>query len=175
MRDSGAETETQLALQLLVGLARCTHSVMKYCVNDILRYGLKISEFEVLELLYHKGPTPQGQIAERVLLTMGSITYVVDQLEKKGLVKRVPCAADRRIIYAEITEAGKTKMDAIFPPHAEEVRRAVSGLTVEEQKQAVALLKKMGLAAAALTPESAASEDAPGPSTRLPKNKVNLS
>lgn len=175
MNQPGSEIETQLALQLLVGLARCTHSVMKYCVNDILRYDLKISEFEVLELLYHKGQTPQGAIAERVLLTTGSITYIVNQLEKKGLVQRVPCPEDRRIIYAEITEAGKAKMDKMFPPHAEEVRRAVSGLTVEEQQQALALLKKMGLAASALTHDSEISEEAQTPSRKLPKNKVNLS
>lgn len=169
-----SEKETELALQLLVALARSTHSVMKYCVNDILRYDLKVSEFEVLEMLYHKGPATQGAIAERVLLTMGSITYVVDQLQKKGLVRRVPCPEDRRIIHAEITDAGKAKMDAMFPPHALEVRRAMSGLSLEEQEQAIGLLKKLGMAASRLEPEV---EDATAPvkKTRAPvRNKVNL-
>ena len=172
--DSPSEQETALALQVLVALARCTHSVMKYCITDILRYDLKISEFEVLELLYHKGPTSQGEIAERVLLTMGSITYVVDQLVKKGLVRRFTCPENRRVVYAEITEEGRQKMAAIFPPHSVEVWRAVSGLSPEEQAQALSLLEKMGLAASALMEESKISDSAPK-AERLPlKNKVNL-
>lgn len=172
--DSPLEQQTKLALQLLVALARCTHSVMKYCIADILRYDLKISEFEVLEQLYHKGPTMQGQIAEKVLLTMGSITHIVDQLVKKGLVRRYTCPENRRVVYAEITEEGRQKMAAIFPPHSVEVWRAVSGLTSAEQIQALSLLKKMGLAASALTEENKNLNASLQPESLPLENKVNL-
>ena len=45
----------------------------------------------MLELLYHKGRTPLQRIGQQILLTSGSITYTVDKLESKGLLRRVPC------------------------------------------------------------------------------------
>src|SRR5258708_5610459 len=112
------DPETQRALRLFVILARSANSVSEQAHRNILKHGLKPSEFAVLELLYHKGPTPLGTVAERILLTTGSITHVVDQLEKKGLVRRVPDPKDRRVLHADLTEAGREKIAGIFPDHA---------------------------------------------------------
>ncbi len=99
-----------------------------------------------MELLYHKGPTLLGAVAERVLLTSGSMTYVIDQLEKQGLVQRVACPKDRRRMYADLTEAGRAKIAAIFPGHAERIRQVMAALSPQEQEQATQLLKQLGLA-----------------------------
>ncbi len=150
MSESKFDADTQRALRLFVILARSLDSVGEITREDILRHDLKLSEFAVLELLYHKGPTLLGALAERVLLTTGSMTHVIDQLEKKGLARRVPCPSDRRALYADLTEAGRRKIAAIFPAHAARIREALAGLSADEQEQAAALLKKMGLAAKAL-------------------------
>lgn len=142
--------ETERALHLFRVLARCTKSVMEQSHQDILKQGMKPSEFAVLELLYHKGPTPLGDIARRTLLTTGGVTHVVDQLEKKQLLKRIACEKDRRVLYADLTEAGRKKMEMIFPDHAACITQAVSGLNAEEQEQAIQLLRKLGYAANAL-------------------------
>ena len=154
MNDKQHDSETDRALRLFVTLARCFTSVTEHTREDILRHGLKPSEFAVLELLYHKGPTPLGEIAGRVLLTTGSITHLIDQLEKKGLAKRAACPNDRRVLYADLTDAGREKIAAIFPGHAETIRLAVSGLSADEQEQAAELLKKMGMAAQSLPAET---------------------
>lgn len=140
------DPETQRALDLFVVLMRCSGSVGEQARKDIAHYKLSVSEFAVLELLYHKGPTPLGAIAEQVLLTSGSMTYVIDQLEKQGLVTRVACPADRRRLYGELTEAGRAKISEIFPGHAEQLRQVMTALTPEEQDEMVRLLKKLGLA-----------------------------
>lgn len=139
------DEETQRALRLFVVLSRCSNSVAEVARKDIARYDLSVSEFAVLELLYHKGPTPLGEIAEQVLLTSGSMTYVIDQLEKQGLVMRVACPSDRRRLYAQLTETGRTKIAGIFPDHAAQIRQRISTLTAEEQDTAILLLKKLGL------------------------------
>jgi len=138
---------TRRALQLFIVLTRCHSSVSEHARQDIQRHALSVSEFGVLELLYHKGPTTLGVLAERILLTSGSLTYVVDQLEKRGLVQRAACPTDRRVTYADLTEEGRSLIRTVFPDHAEQIRQAVSGLTPEEQEAAIALLKKLGLAA----------------------------
>ena len=141
------DADTQRALTLFVALLRGMDSVTAHARKDIAQHGLTPSEFAVLELLYHKGPLPHGEVAARVLLTIASISHVVDCLEKQELVERAPCPQDRRVSYVTLTEAGREKIAAIFPGHAECMRRAVSGLSPEEQEQATVLLKKMGLAA----------------------------
>jgi MarR family 2-MHQ and catechol resistance regulon transcriptional repressor len=108
---------------------------------------LNPTEFGVLEVLFHKGPQPLQQIGEKILISSGNITYVVDKLEKKKLLVRKPCAEDRRVIYAELTDQGKQFLADIFPSHKEAIEKAVSGLTAEEKQQAIALLKKLGRAA----------------------------
>jgi MarR family 2-MHQ and catechol resistance regulon transcriptional repressor len=98
----------------------------------------------VLEVLHAKGPLMVGEVGSRVLLTSGSTTYVVDRLEERGLVARRPCTSDRRVLYVDLTERGRELIASIFPEHAEEVRRAMTGLTTEEQKIATAMLKRLG-------------------------------
>lgn len=139
--------ETTRALRLFVVLQRAAAAAAEHTRRDIVRHGLSVSEFAVLELLWHKGPQLLGEIASRVLLTSGSMTYVIDQLEKQGLVARVPCPADRRSIHACLTPAGRERIAGIFPQHAECIRQALSGLSQPEQDAVTELLKKLGMAA----------------------------
>ena len=104
----------QQALRLFVILSRCCNAVTEHTRLDIERHGLSGSEFAVLELLYHKGPLPLGALADRILITTGSMTYVIDHLVKKGLVQRVHCPNDRRVRYGDLTDAGRSVIAAIF-------------------------------------------------------------
>ncbi|MGZ4162037.1 MAG: MarR family winged helix-turn-helix transcriptional regulator, partial [Neobacillus sp.] len=96
---------------------------------------------------YHKGDQPMQQIGGKILLASGSITYVVDKLEQKGMLKRIACPKDRRVTYAQITEEGKKFIGEIFPEHAEQIHNLMSSLTEVEKSEAIDLLKKLGLPA----------------------------
>lgn|SRR5690625_3321768 len=137
--------EKALSLKLFVVLSRALESVKKQVEKDIKNYGLNLTEFGVLELLYHKGEQPIQLIGKKVLLASSSITYVVDKLEGKKFLKRVACPKDRRVIYASLTEDGKKLMDQIFPKHEEAMTTIFSNLTKEEKERAIHLLKKIGL------------------------------
>lgn len=138
------------ALKLFVVLHRAAAAVTAHADADAARYGLSLAEFEAMEALYHKGPLLVGELQRAVLKSSGGITYVVDRLEEKGLVRRRPCAEDRRALYAELTAAGTARMKEIFPEHAAAIEHAVSSLSAAEQEQAVKLLKRLGHGAAAL-------------------------
>src|SRR3712207_3630263 len=85
-----------LALRLWIALARAHNAVQAHAAADVARHGLTISEFAVLEVLYHKGPLLLGEVQRRILVSSGGITYLVDRLEKRGLVERRDCPGDRR-------------------------------------------------------------------------------
>lgn len=135
--------EVKAALRTLSALIKAHHQVTAACTADIESHGLKLSEFEALEHLYRHGQAKQKEISEGVLLTSGSTTHVIDQLIKKGLVERVSDPDDRRCIYAKLTPQGKVLMDEIFPQHAQEIIRVLSGLSPAEQASAVRLLVKL--------------------------------
>src|ERR687887_913124 len=107
------------ALRSWIVLARAYHTIVRAVSRDVARHGLTLGQFAVLEALYHRGPLPLGKIGELLLVTAGNITYVVDQLERRGLVKRERQRADRRVIYASLTSRGMELLDEIFPQHAQ--------------------------------------------------------
>jgi len=136
--------DRELSVKLLVVLSKAYKVVMDRVAKDMKRNGLSAAEFSVLELLYHKGKTPLQRIGDKILATSGSITYTVDKLEEKGYLLRISCPEDRRITYAEMTPDGKTLFERIFPAHADFIASVTGGLTAEEKRTAVALLKKLG-------------------------------
>jgi MarR family transcriptional regulator, 2-MHQ and catechol-resistance regulon repressor len=135
------------SLELFIVLSRAYAWVNAHAVRDIRRTGLNPTEFGILEVLYHLGPLPLQQIGEKILISSGNITYVVDKLEQKQLLVRKPSVHDRRVIFAELTPQGQALLADFFPQHTQAIRTAVSGLSPEEQMQAVQLLRKLGLAA----------------------------
>ncbi len=132
------------SLRLFVVLSRAYKSVMDYAKRDIRRNELNPTEFAVLELLYHKGPQSIQKIGDKILLASGSITYVVDKLEQKGLIIRKLCPEDRRVTFAEITEKGYGLMVEIFPNHITAIEKLMSGLDEKEVEIAIRILKKIG-------------------------------
>jgi MarR family 2-MHQ and catechol resistance regulon transcriptional repressor len=141
------------SLKLWVVLARAYAAVGRQVDADIGRHGLTTTEFGILEALHHKGPLLLGEIQRKVLVTSGGITYLVDRLVEKGLVRREDCPSDRRARYAVLTPAGEALISRIFPDHAARIERALSGLSAEEQAETTALLRRLGLAAAELPQE----------------------
>ena len=137
--------EINQSLKLFIVLSRAYRAVNENVNKLIQTYDLNPTESAVLELLYHKGDQPLQQIGGTILLASGSITYVIDKLEKKGLLQRNACPKDRRVIYAHITDEGKAFIEDIFPEHAAYIHELMSGLSDEEQKSAIDLMKKLGL------------------------------
>ena len=135
------------ALKLYVVLTRTYKTLLEKDQRNIRGYGFNTSEFGVLELLYSKGAHPIQQIGEKILITSGTMTYVIDKLENKGLIVRRPCDGDRRIVYVEITEAGRTQMAEILPAHYSALAESLKALTPAEQGQMITLLKKISFSA----------------------------
>ena len=133
----------ELLLNLLIGTMRTSRYLEQQVKQDVKQYGLNMTEFAVLEFLYHKGRQPIQQISEKILIASSSTTYVIDQLGKKGLVNRALCQKDKRVTYAELTEKGTTLMATVFPKHAEKIMELFSVLTESEQETLLEALKKI--------------------------------
>jgi len=139
------------ALKLFVILQRSANAVRDRITEQADLYDLTVTEFGILEALYHKGPLLLGDVQRKILLSSGGVTYTVDRLADKGLVERRECETDRRARYAALTPKGEALISKIFPAHAVRIEEAMSALTAREQQEVIELLRKLGLSAAAET------------------------
>jgi MarR family 2-MHQ and catechol resistance regulon transcriptional repressor len=143
-------------IHLWLILWKTFESVRSHALRQISSLGLGFSDFAVLEVLLHKGPTPVNAIGQRVYLTSGSITAAVDRLEAKGLVHRCDDPGDRRARVVHLTEPGRELIEKAFEQHKAAMETATEGLTAEERAQAIVLLKKLGLHAHGQRPRATA-------------------
>ncbi|MEK4628455.1 MAG: MarR family transcriptional regulator [Solibacillus sp.] len=131
-------------LKAFTVLNRATIAVQEVAKKDVQESDLNLTEFAVLELLYHKGNQPIQMIGKKVLIASSSITYVIDKLEKKGYVERVACPNDRRVTYASLTKQGTLFMDEIFPKHEQKLAQLFDTLSERELVTMIDLLKRVG-------------------------------
>lgn len=144
-RHRGSPAERR-ALAAYVKLHRAADAVWDRVHGHLAEHGLTVSQFGALEALYHLGPLCQRDIGAKILKSGGNVTFVLDNLERRGLVARRRDAANRRFVNVELTAAGAELIAGIFPRHAREVARAMAVLSPAEQRQLAGLCKRLGLA-----------------------------
>jgi MarR family 2-MHQ and catechol resistance regulon transcriptional repressor len=141
-------TETAGALKLWIVLSRAVGAIQDHLAAQVGAHDLTMTEFAILEALFHKGPLLLGEVQRRILVSSGGITYLVDRLERKGLVERRDCPEDRRARYAALTPDGERLIARIFPEHAACIQELMDVLSEDEQRVATELLRTLGRAAA---------------------------
>ncbi|MGH3369097.1 MAG: MarR family winged helix-turn-helix transcriptional regulator [Nocardioidaceae bacterium] len=112
-------------------------------LDDILRpHGLTFARYEALVLLTFSraGSLPLGKMGERLQVHPTSITSIIDRLESAGLVVRRRHPDDGRAILAEITDAGRSVVEAATADLVE-ARFAIADLSTEHLRELSALLR----------------------------------
>ncbi len=139
----GSENEVR-ALSTYVKLMRAAESVSTRIHGHLAAANLTISQFGVLEALLHLGPLSQAELARKILKSTGNITMVIDNLEKRGLVKRERNPKDRRYYSVTLTATGKKLIASLFPRHAAGIVEGMNALTRSEQEVLGNLCRKLG-------------------------------
>lgn len=133
-----------LSLKAFVVIMKASKTLEELVKKDIADHGMKTSDFAILEALYHKGRQTIKQISEAVLINTGSITYVIDKLEKNGYLQRIHCTEDRRVVYIEITPKGNDAMNEIFPKHQKMIEELFTDITDENKRILIDTVKMIG-------------------------------
>jgi DNA-binding MarR family transcriptional regulator len=71
------------------------------------KLGINRTDHRCVDVLERMGPLTAGELAERLHLSTGAVTTVIDRLERKGLAHRARDAADRRRVVVELTEGAR--------------------------------------------------------------------
>lgn len=133
--------------RLWLTLFRAFRHVEKADLTSVRALGFRcITDFAVLEVLYHQGALPVSVIGERILLTSGSVTTAVDRAESEGLVAREPDPYDKRSVRVSLTPKGHERIQAAFTKHAQNLNTCFECLSESEQRDLIRLLIKVARA-----------------------------
>jgi MarR family 2-MHQ and catechol resistance regulon transcriptional repressor len=130
------------ALNVYVKLMRATNTATSKIHEHLKEDNLTVSQFGVIEALYHLGPLSQSELGEKILKSNANLTTVVDSLEKKTLVERKRSDQDRRTVMVYLTELGRELIAKVFPRHAKVVTKELGFLTDKEKDALEKLLRK---------------------------------
>ena len=130
------------ALDVYVKLMRAANKATGKIHGHLKDDNLTVSQFAVLEALYHLGPQTQSELGEKILKSNANLTTVVDSLERKALVIRKRSEEDRRRVSAHLTKSGRALIAKVFPRHAEVVAKEFSFLSDDEKDTFSDILRK---------------------------------
>lgn len=140
---SGTAQE-KLALNTFIKLTRAAEALQTRLHQRGTLGDLTVSQFGVLEALYHLGSMCQNELGAKILKSSGNMTMVIDNLEKLGLVTRQRSAEDRRMVTVSLTDSGRNKVEQILPRHVEAITEEMKTLSIEEQELLGNLCRKLG-------------------------------
>jgi MarR family 2-MHQ and catechol resistance regulon transcriptional repressor len=139
----GNAKETR-ALNAYINLSRASDSLLARLTTQVEASGLTLGQFGILEALLHRGPMCQKDLGQKLLRSGGNITVVLDNLERRGWIRRQRQKEDRRWILVHLTPAGRRLISGYFPSHAREVAAQMDRLNPEEQEELRRLCRKLG-------------------------------
>jgi MarR family 2-MHQ and catechol resistance regulon transcriptional repressor len=140
----GTPQEIQ-ALDAYIKLQRAAETVLAHTSAHLLRYDLTISQFAVLEALYHLGPLSQRLLAAKLLKSTGNISTVLKILEQRGLITRERLIDDNRTMSVSLTPEGQSLLLSFLPQHVAGIVDEMSILTPAELADLARLCRKLGL------------------------------
>jgi MarR family 2-MHQ and catechol resistance regulon transcriptional repressor len=131
-------------LKTIISLFRATDAFSKAIQKDVKAYGLNVTEFGIMEALYHKKRMSIKALLEKVLITNSTMSYVIEQLIKKDYIQKQQSEEDRRSYVLELSENGYQLMDSAFKLHKKHMRSIIDVLSKEEEQQLRDMLKRIG-------------------------------
>lgn len=134
----------KLATEAVVNLFRAESLVTAVLAGVLRRYGLSIATFNVLMILEGAGrPLCPFEIGDRLLVTRGTVTGLLDTLQKQRLISRSTHPDDRRMLLVEATAKARELLAELLPEFFPTEAELMSALTAREKETLVRLLGKV--------------------------------
>lgn len=130
-------------LKTLRELAKTYQAFCAFDERHIREYGLTPPQFDVICTLGGTEGMFMNQLAEKTLVTKGTLTGIVDRLEQKGLVRREVPPENRRCFLIVLTPEGKKLFEEIFPVHIGYLKSRFDQLNEQELEQIQTALHRL--------------------------------
>jgi len=112
-------------------------------MDEFKKEDITIPQFEIIACLNRKNGLTLSEIADRLLVSGGNITGIMDRLEREGIVLRERETKDRRVIRAKLTPKGFLIYKRILPIYNKKVSEILNVLSLDEKRTLQYILKKI--------------------------------
>lgn len=124
-------------------LVRAYQSFAAYDAAGFRNVDLTVPQADVIFSLGNTSGLTCKEIGEKTLITKGTLTGILDRLEGKGLIRRVPSAEDRRSTVIQLTPAGQRVFEREFPRQIDHLAQRFGRLDQKELDEAYDVLRKL--------------------------------
>ncbi|TXL79594.1 MarR family transcriptional regulator [Vineibacter terrae] len=130
----------------LIGrIRRLSHHLSREMGRTFAAHGLTDASFDVLATLRRSGPPYRlspGDLLATMMITSGTMTHRIDQLEKEGLVERIHNPDDGRSVIIALTKKGFALIDTTVTAHVATQKRLTAALSKKDKAALDTLLRK---------------------------------
>jgi DNA-binding MarR family transcriptional regulator len=135
-----AKVMRMTAVPAWLRLARVFQKVDRASVEHLRQWDLSVAQFDVLAQVGSAEGQTQQEVADRLLVTKGNICQLLDRLERNGLIVRRQEGRANRLF---LTPKGRQLYARVVPAQEALIAESLSPLTADEQRQLLALLRKL--------------------------------
>ena len=128
-------------LSLIRELVSTYQAFEHYSTSHIKTMGLTMTQFDILATLGNQPPMTCKELGEKTLILKGTMTGVLERLETKKLIKKIPNECDGRSYKIGLTPAGEKMFQQAFPTHLNYLEEAFSKLSKKDLQQTVDALR----------------------------------
>ncbi|HUA11881.1 MAG TPA: MarR family transcriptional regulator [Solirubrobacteraceae bacterium] len=111
--------------------------------SHIAAPGLTMAQYELLGRLEASGPSSAGDLAQAAGLSPATVTQMLDHLAAAGHVERVRSSEDRRVVVTDLTDAGRSALEAKRAHWLPRWEAALAGLSPREMKAAASAMERI--------------------------------
>ncbi len=130
-------------LPLIKELATTYQAFESYSAAHVKELGLTTTQFDILATLGNQPPMTCKELGDKTLILKGTMTGVLERMQAKGLIERIPNEDDGRSYKIGLTKSGDKLFKKAFPEHLQYLGKAFGKLSNKEIEQAVKTLKEI--------------------------------
>lgn len=139
-RTTTGTRQRRLAVLAWLRLTRVFQKIERASAENFRRWDLSAAQFDVLAQLGPSEGITQQELANKLYVTKGNVCQLLDKMEQRGLVVREQHGRSNRLY---LTDSGHQLADETVPSEEAVLAEMFSALTLDEQAQLLALLRKL--------------------------------
>jgi MarR family transcriptional regulator, organic hydroperoxide resistance regulator len=119
---------------LISDITRVANGIRLSLTNAVLReHDLSWTGFAILWLLWLHGPLETRHAAQAAAISKATLTGVVNTLEQRGYLERIPRSDDRRLVELHLTASGHQFMESVYPSYNQAEKATLEALNDRER------------------------------------------
>ncbi|MFW2488502.1 MarR family winged helix-turn-helix transcriptional regulator [Clostridium chromiireducens] len=134
---------TTLINELLVQLFNDVLQIEEQTLKSGVLSDISITEIHTIEVIGMYNERTMSEIAQKLKITVGTLTTAINRLIKKGYVERERIEEDRRVVLVKLTKRGKLAFRLHQRFHREMINNAIEGLSLDEEEILISSLNKI--------------------------------